>query len=171
MATLLLLRHAKSAWGQPELQDHDRPLDERGERAALVMGEYIRQRRREPDMVLCSSARRARQTWGRVQDRLTTEPQVAVEPGLYLCGWPALLERLQRLDRSVSRAMLVAHNPDLQDLALSLVAEGPADDLAALSRKFPTAGLAVLTYDGTDWTRLERGSARLERFVAPKQLV
>lgn len=171
MATLLLLRHAKSAWGRHDLDDHDRPLDERGERAALVMGEYIRQQGLEPEVVLCSSARRAQETWARAQGCFTSEPEVSVEPPLYLCGWHALLSRLQQLDGSVSSAMLIAHNPDMQELALNLTGDAEAAALSALSSKYPTAGLAVLTYDGTDWTKLQRGSAKLDRFVAPKQLV
>ncbi len=171
MPTLCLLRHAKSAWDDPTLDDHDRPLQARGERAAVLMGQFMRQQDIRPDLVLCSSARRAQDTWALAATRLPGSQALSVERELYLSGATELLERLQSLPRSAETVVLVAHQPDMQDLALMLVDDGPADDLERLQEKFPTAGLAVIAAPGKDWRGLKPGSARLELFAAPKSLV
>ena len=109
MHRLYLLRHAKSAWDDPALDDHDRPLTPRGERAAVTMGQHMQQQGLRPDLVLCSSARRARDTWMLIESRLSGTPTVLVEPGLYLAGVLALLERLKSLDEGVGAALLIVH--------------------------------------------------------------
>lgn len=171
MPTLCLFRHAKSAWDDPTLDDHDRPLQARGERAAVLMGQFMRQRDIRPDLVLCSSARRAQDTWTLAATRLSGGHALSVERELYLGGDAALLERLRALPRSAGTVVLVAHQPDMQDLALLLVGNGPADDLARLREKFPTAGLAVIDVPGRGWRDLAPGSARLTLFATPKSLV
>lgn len=165
MPALLLLRHAKSAWDDPALSDHERPLNERGRRAAPAMGRRIRAAGLAPDLVLCSSARRARETWALVAPELGCAPKLLVEDGLYLCGPEALLARLRRLRRERT-VLLVAHNPDLHELAAALAGDGPPADLRALAAKFPTGALAVLELPA--WRELAPGAARLTLFATPR---
>ena len=165
MPTLLLLRHAKSAWSDPALPDHDRPLNERGRRAAPAMGRRIRAENFQPDLALCSSARRAQETWRLVAPELGSAPSLLVERGLYLCGPDALLARLRRLG-SERCVLLVAHNPDLHDLALELAGEGVPAVLRALAAKLPTGGLVALELDS--WRELAPGAARLILFATPR---
>ena len=165
MPTLLLLRHAKSAWDDPALPDHDRPLNERGRRAAPAMGRRIQAAGFRPDLVLCSSARRAQDTWSLVAQELEAKPRVAVERELYLCGANALLARLRRL-RAEDCVLLVAHNPDLHELAVGLAADGPPAALRALIAKLPTGGLVALSVEG--WRALAPDSARLLLFATPR---
>lgn len=165
MPTLLLLRHAKSAWDDAALSDHERPLNERGRRAAAAMGQRIRAAGYRPDLVLCSSARRAQETWRLAAPELDAAPRLAVERGLYLCGPDALLARLRRLEAE-DCALLVAHNPDLQDLALELAGEGAPATLRALATKLPTAGLVALSLEA--WRTLAPGAARLVLFATPR---
>src|SRR5690349_1589139 len=81
---ILLLRHAKSAWDEPGLDDFDRPLAARGRRAAAVMGVYLRDEKLVPDLVLCSAARRAAETWEIAAHELPKAPAVERDPGLYM---------------------------------------------------------------------------------------
>ena len=106
-----------------------------------------------------SSARRAQDTWTLAATRLSGGHALSVERELYLGGDAALLERLRALPRSAGTVVLVAHQPDMQDLALLLVGDGPDDDLARLREKFPTAGLAVIDVPGRrdDDARIRRG--------------
>lgn len=168
--TLYLLRHAKSSWDDDRLADRDRPLSRRGERAALAVGQLLRQDGVVPDLVLCSNARRARDTLALVEQRLARPARTSIEAGLYLCGADRLLRRLHELDDAVETAMLVGHNPDLHDLAVMLAGTGDAAALRALADKLPTGGLVELTGEG-GWPALAAGQMTLRRFVVPKALV
>ena len=92
--TILLLRHAKSAWGEPGLNDHDRPLNRRGERAAWAMAEHLIKHGPLPDQILCSTAIRARQTLAPLQQVLAPLPPISLEKGLYQIGRASCRERV-----------------------------------------------------------------------------
>jgi phosphohistidine phosphatase len=164
MPRLYLLRHAKSSWDEPSLADHDRPLAPRGQRAADMMGEHLQAEGVAPSLVLCSSAVRARETLAGIG----LEEGAVVERGLYGASEGALLDRLRKLPDDVSSAMLIGHNPGMQELTLMLAGEG--SQLGRVHKKFPTAALATLDFDG-DWSSLRPHAARLTAFVRPKDLV
>ena len=167
---LYLLRHAKSNWDEPGLADHDRPLAKRGRKAAARLREHLREVGAEPDLVLCSSAVRATETFERVRDGLGPEPRVEVEGGLYGAGADALLRRLRSLPEDVGSAMLIGHNPAMEELAAELCRdEGDADARARMEAKYPTGGLATLSFE-RPWSALDWAGATLEAFVVPREL-
>jgi phosphohistidine phosphatase len=167
MKRLYLLRHAKSSWKHPGLADHDRPLAGRGRRAAKAVGRHLREQGIEPELVLCSTARRARETLERIEPALGTGA-VRVERELYGAGAGALLEHLRGVSDAVGSVLVIGHNPGLQRLALGLARASPAvEDLEA---KYPTAGLASLVFEGPSWGDLDYGSAELAGFVRPRDL-
>jgi phosphohistidine phosphatase len=171
MRTLLLLRHAKSSWDDPGLEDFDRPLAQRGERAAPTMAGYLKKKRLRPDMVLCSPAARARQTWALVARSLGDEIPVKELQSLYLGAPSRLLEAIRRAPDSAACVMLVGHNPGMEHLAMALA--GPASKpkaLAKLHAKFPTAALAEIAFETTAWRDIGHGAGRLNRLVWPKDL-
>jgi phosphohistidine phosphatase len=163
---LLLLRHAKSSWDDPDLDDHDRPLAPRGRRASALIAEHLRRQPIGSTLVLCSSARRARETLERVTPALDPV-EVRIERELYEASAEDLLQRLREVPDEAESVMLVAHQPAIQELALHLAGEG--SELKRLRAKFPTAALATLTFAG-DWSELGHGSAELVAYVRPKQL-
>ena len=171
MKTLFLLRHAKSSWSQPGLSDHERPLDTRGQRAATLMGSYLAQRGARPAMILCSSARRARETLDRVLPQLDPAPLVHVEEEIYLASPGKLLARLAGVDPGVRDLLVIGHNPGLQDLAEGLAGSGDAQLLRRLRQKFPTAALAALRFEVAGWNELGPGDGLLCDFATPKDLV
>lgn len=176
LRTLYLLRHAKSSWDDPELDDHDRPLAARGRRAATLIGAYFADERLRPDLVLCSSAERARETWRRVAAVLGDSgapPPARFERGLYLADGDGLLKLLRAsAPDEVRSVMLVGHNDGLPQLALRLAGEADGDARERMAAKFPTAALAVLTFAALpSWRDLAEGAGRLTAVVAPKQLV
>ena len=167
MKRLFLLRHAKSSRKDSSLPDRDRPLAGRGRRASRAMARYMREHGIEPALVLCSSAKRARQTLDGVAAGLGGSPEVRIEPRLYEASAAGLLARLQRLGDDVPSVMLIGHNPAVERLALDLANGGP--ELAELGEKYPTGALAILEFGGT-WSGLEPDSARLVDFVKPRDL-
>ena len=167
MKRLLLLRHAKSSWDDPDLEDHDRPLAKRGRRASKTIAEHLSRQSVTADLVLCSSAQRARETLERIAPALGDGVEVQVQPELYGASADRLRERLRAVAEDVESVLLVGHNPGLEQLALELAGSG--DELESLRRKYPTAALATLEFDGP-WRALEPGRATLTGFIKPKQL-
>ena len=171
MKTLLLLRHAKSSWDDPSLEDFDRPLAPRGEKAAPLMARYLKKQGLRPNLVLCSPAARARQTWTLVARSLGDKIAVNELRGLYLSPPGRLLEAVRRAPDAATCVMLVGHNPGMEHLAMALA--GPSSDptaLAKLHAKFPTAALAEIEFEVAAWTNLARGEGCLKRFIRPQDL-
>ena len=169
--TILLLRHAKSAWSDTALSDHDRPLNRRGERAAKAIGDHLAHHGPRPDLVLCSTAMRARQTLAPVIKRLGTRaPPIALEDALYLASEGNLLERLQAVDDDIATVLLVGHNDGIWRLAETLAGRGSPARRAALQEKYPTGTLATLELPDGPWRDLAAGSGDLVAFVRPRDL-
>lgn len=171
MKTILLLRHAKSAWGDPGLSDHDRPLNRRGERAARALAEHLVKQGPLPDQILCSTATRARQTLAPLVELLASVPPISLEKGLYLAPEAALMARLRDLPPEVGTVLLVGHNDGIGEFAAGLAGHGKATTLAALREKYPTGALSVLTAPVQRWPDLAFGAAELRAFVRPRDLV
>ena len=168
MRTLYLLRHAKSSWDEPDRDDHDRPLAGRGVRATPYVAAHMRRQAITPRLILCSSARRTRETLGLLGDAVPIDCTVQVEEDLYDASADDLLHRLRAVPADADHVMVIGHNPALQRLAWLLARSG--EGLSRLTRKFPTAALATLHADVDDWSQLSRGCARLADFVRPKDL-
>jgi phosphohistidine phosphatase len=169
--TILLLRHAKSAWGQPGLTDHERPLSKRGERAAETMAEYIVHNAPRPDLILCSTAVRTRQTLAPLVHRLANPaPPIALEKGLYLATEGELLVRLRAVPEEVWTVLLIGHNEGIGELANALAGDGEPATLARLHEKYPTGALATLRLGEVPWQDLAPGHADLVAFVRPRDI-
>jgi phosphohistidine phosphatase len=165
---LYLLRHAKSSWDDPELRDRDRPLAPRGERAAVQLARHLARERVRPGLVLCSSAKRTRQTLKRILPALGKHVEVLIEDELYAASADALLARLRRLPDSVSAVMVVGHNPGLQQLALALARDGP--ERPRVEDAFPTGALAILSVRRLTWAGLRPGDGEIVGYVVPREL-
>jgi phosphohistidine phosphatase len=167
MRRLHLLRHAKSSWDDDALRDRDRPLAPRGRRATKRIASWARKHDVRPQLVVSSSAVRARETLRGVLPGLG-EPEVWIEVALYAASAETLLERVHALPDEAEEAMLVGHNPGLGDLLLLLAAPGELRERA--EAKVPTGALATLEADIECWADLEPGRARVVSFVVPRQL-
>jgi phosphohistidine phosphatase len=166
---LLLLRHAKSSWDDPGLADHDRPLAPRGHKALKKIAQHVSSSGMAPELVLCSSARRAVQTLDGISAALPAQVPVSVEDRLYAADPEDLLARLRAVDDDVHGVLMIGHNPGMEDLAVHLVGDGDRALREELASGFPTAALATLTLPGS-WRELGAGTARLEGFVVPRRL-
>ncbi|KZD07678.1 SixA phosphatase family protein [Oceanibaculum pacificum] len=171
MKFLYLLRHAKSSWESPGLPDHDRPLNERGFRAATVMGLHLAQQGIQPGLILCSSARRALETLDQIRPRLAGKPALEIEKELYAADAGALMTRLRTVDPAVKSALLIGHNPAIETLAAQLIETGAKEDMARLAEKYPTGALCILSLPIDNWKKLAAKGATLDGFITPKDLV
>ncbi len=167
---LLLLRHAKSSWREPGLSDHDRPLNGRGRRSAPLIGRYLVQQGLQPDLVLCSTALRTRETWDLVAETLgQAPPPCELHGDLYEAEPSKILRTIRRVPATVRRLLVVGHNPGMELLARSLAdARSERVALARLQAKYPTAGLALFDLGAAGWGSLEK--ARLVSFTIPADL-
>lgn len=154
--TLYVLRHAKSDWSDPSLADRDRPLAARGRRAVDALARHVRDEGVDPEVVLCSPARRTRETIEAVLPRTAVD----YEDDLYGAGAAEMVARLRRLAPGVPSVMVVAHNPGLHELVELLI--------GAEVEKFPTGALATLEVSG--WSDLGPGRAELLGIVRPRDL-
>lgn len=162
MKTLLLLRHAKSSWQDPGLEDHDRPLNPRGLRDAPRMGQLLRDRDLLPDLILCSSARRAQETAERVLESSGYDGELQIRRDLYHAGPATCLEVLGDLPEEIECVLLIGHNPGLEEVL---------DRLAGRYERMPTAALAHLALEIATWRDLKLGvDAELVDFWRPREL-
>lgn len=164
---LVVLRHAKSAW--PEgVRDHLRPLAPRGRRDAPAAGRALVEADLLPDLALCSTAVRARQTWELASAQWGTPPPVRLAPDLYAADVPDLLAAVHDVTPEVETLLLVGHNPGLEELVLALAGDSLDDALDEVRVKFPTSAIAVLAWHGTTWQALTPGSALLTSMIVPR---
>jgi phosphohistidine phosphatase len=161
MKTLLLLRHAKSSWDDPSVDDFDRPLSPRGLEAAPRMGKELKKLDLLPDLVVCSPALRARQTFEAFSRAAGLKSKPVYEKRIY----EASAERLHSLARafpeSCQRALMIGHNPGFENLITLLTGR---------SASMPTAALACIQCSVDTWKDVEEHEAHLEWLLRPKEL-
>jgi phosphohistidine phosphatase len=168
MHRLHLLRHAKSSWAE-NVDDRERKLNGRGRDEAERVGATLPGAIGPLDLVLCSTARRTRETAALVLAGFSPAPRTVFEEWLYLAGTAALLDRLSRLDEASGSVLIIGHNPGLHELSLAL-ASPDSDGYAALAGgKFPTAVRASFTVTGT-WSALGRSRHVMTEYATAKSL-
>lgn len=160
---LILTRHAKSAWDNTALDDHDRPLNSRGRRAALELGEWLDSRGYEPDQVLCSPAQRTRETWTKVSAApLEVMPRVEYLPALYPGTPEVMLDALRRANGEC--VMMIGHNPAIAAFAASLPAQPPVNPDFG---RYPTSATLVVDFQIDHWREITPGSGSVLDFFVP----
>jgi phosphohistidine phosphatase len=172
MKTLLLLRHAKSSWDNPVARDFDRPLNDRGRKAARRMGAYMKKEGLTPDFILCSPSVRTSQTLDLLLQNFSRPPEAEFPEGLYHGGPEGLMAAIKSAPKEANRLLVIAHNPGMQALAMQLSAfEGSnRKGQRRIEEKYPTAALSSYTLDIDAWTEASPEIAKLEWFVTPKEL-
>ena len=162
MKTLLLLRHAKSCWEDSSLADHDRPLKQRGIKAARRIGQLIGTQKCSPELVLCSTAVRAKETLRLVLEEVKGTPPIEYVERLYHCSLDVFISVLRSIPWDLSAVMLVGHNPGLEEFL---------SHLAGQSQTMPTGALARIELDLSHWSDFNSGtSGRLVDVWRPREL-
>lgn len=171
MKTLTVLRHAKSSWDDAVARDFDRPLNAKGQRAAATVGRHMRSEGLRFDHVVASPAVRIAETVEQVESGYGSALAPAWDRRIYLASASTLLDVIHELPEGADSALLIGHNPGLEDLVLMLVPDRAGDLLRdSVEEKFPTAALAVITFDTSDWNAIRSQAGTLTRFVRPRDL-
>jgi len=166
---LLLLRHAKAVAGGPGMADRERPLTTRGHRDAALMGAAIAADG-PPDIILCSPARRTRETLAAVMKHFPAKPEVVIADDLYGPSTATCVGTIAGLGRKAKCLLVFGHNPTIHATALLLAGAGDKQLRAGLAAKFPTAALAVLAFKSGPWSAIREGSGELISFRRPRDL-
>jgi phosphohistidine phosphatase len=175
MKRLLLLRHAKAVQdGKDGAGDHTRELTGRGRRDAARMGAWLHEHGFMPDLMLCSTAARTRETWSSVAEELGGNADIQFMKQLYLAPVKTIFGAILAVDDAVQTLLIVGHNPGSEDIAM-LLAQPAADKeersrLETLTDKFPTAALAILEFEVREWIAVKPQSGKLAAFVRPKDI-
>lgn len=161
MKTLILMRHAKSDWssGQP---DHERGLNARGRQSAKAMGDWLRDRGILPDTTLISDATRTRETW----DLLALDCDPDFRPALYHANAEKTLEMIRLAEGDVM--LVLAHNPDIAELANRLVQEPPSDPEF---EDYPTCATTIMSFDVDEWSDVNEAQGKLVTFQIPRAVI
>ena len=168
MANLYLLRHAKSDWENMSLSDHDRPLSPRGEKAAANMGRALARQSLAPEIVLCSTALRARSTLDLVMDAGEFAWPVQYEPALYGASVQGILNIVRTDAGTLKRVLLVGHNPGFHYVARHLVYTGDSELLTALDFKYPTGTFADIEIPDARLADISGSTGILKQFLRPR---
>lgn len=165
MNRLYLLRHARTQWAEPGARDYDRALAPSGHEDAMRLGAMMAAANQRPDTVLCSGARRARQTWASMAQHLPVK-DVRFIDDLYNFDAAGYVE-IVRQSGAEHSLLLIGHNPMMEDVATVLSQSGEADAMSAVTNGFPTCGLAVLRFS-TPLSQIRPDDGYLEAFITPQ---
>jgi phosphohistidine phosphatase len=167
---LTVLRHAKSSWEHPGLDDFDRPLNDRGRKAARRLGRELKHRKIRFDHVIASPAVRVRETIEELAKGYGELPETRFDSQLYGAGAEGLLQVLRHIPETVHAPLLVGHNPGLQELVLALARDDGDGLRSRVSEKFPTAALALIELSAVRWDEVETQSGTIAELILPREL-
>ena len=160
MKTIFLLRHAKSSWNDPGLADFDRPLNERGKKAAPFMGKLMQEKGFAPEIIVTSPAVRARTTASLVKEAGRLAGPLTFEPAIYEASPQGIRQVVSELSDSIKSVLIVGHNPGM---------EGFIRYLTGRMEPMPTAALAVIPMDIDRWDNISEGCGTLQEVFRPRE--
>jgi phosphohistidine phosphatase len=169
MKTLYVLRHAKAERDAPSGEDYDRPLAARGRDDAARLGKVLKKNLTNwPDIIVSSPSARTLETVEHLTAAWSKPPAIQTDEKLYLAPASRLLETVRKLSDTAGSAMLVGHNPGMEELAIQLANKVASDALYRMRTKFPTCALATFEISTDSWARVSPDLARLVSFSTPK---
>jgi phosphohistidine phosphatase len=170
MKRLAILRHAKSSWDDPALDDFNRPLNDRGWKAARRIGKELKHREMHFDFVIASMAARVRETLDGAREKLDLDAEIRFEPRMYGASESTLLSLIHELPETALAPLLVGHNPGLQQLVAELTRDDGDGYRRRVLRNFPTCALAIVKLPARRWAEVEPGSGEIVELILPKAL-
>jgi phosphohistidine phosphatase len=170
MPRLMLLRHAKSSWDAAGVKDFDRPLNARGRHAAPLMGRHMAAHALLPDRIVCSTARRTRETLAGLLSHFDKDLEIRLTGDLYESGRGDYLDVIRAFGGTARQFLVIGHNPAMQDVAVDLVGAGNPALVEAIAADYPTAALAVIDFPEKKWSEIHPRGGRIVAFFRPREL-
>jgi phosphohistidine phosphatase len=170
MKHLTVLRHAKSSWDDPDVEDFERPLNKRGRKAAVIVGSELKRRNMRFDFVLASPAARVRETLERLFEGYGETLEARFDERIYETSESTLLEIVRSLPASSSSPLIVGHNPALERLVVELTHDDDRGLRNRIAKKFPTAAVAVIELPVSGWAEVAAGSGEVVDLILPREL-
>ncbi len=162
MKKIFLMRHAKSSWKDSNIPDHDRPLKKKGEKDAKAMGKMLKSKKLSPDVILCSSAERAKQTAALFKDAISFDEKIELDDKLYMAEISDLITAIKKAPKKAKSVMVIGHNPGLEALLQTLTGK---------VETFPTSSIAYISVPIDEWSDLSvEVDGKLKKLWRPKDL-
>lgn len=162
MKRIFLMRHAKSSWKHPS-PDYKRGLKKRGKKDAKLVAKELKKRYMTPQVIISSSAKRAKLTAKIVKKNLDKDLPLILDKELYDTSWKRYLKEIRKIDNKYDSAMVVAHNPMISELALKLTGKSVLEWM-------PTSAVAVIECDSNSWGNIGKNRCHLMLYITPKML-
>ncbi|AYJ80069.1 phosphohistidine phosphatase [Aliarcobacter cryaerophilus ATCC 43158] len=160
MKELILIRHSKSSWDNPFLEDFDRPLNKRGEKNAPFIAKILKQKGLTPDLIISSPSKRTKQTLDFFLKEFDFKNEIIFEESIYEAPFENLLKVIKNIDDRYKTIFLFGHNPGLNDLVAFL--------LGSFEENIPTSGVLKINFDIKKWENIKEKIGILEFFIYPK---
>lgn len=167
MRKLTIIRHAKSSWKDFGASDFDRKLNKRGRKDAPAMGAYMASSSINPDLILCSAALRTKETLELLKESAGFSSEIQILEQLYLIGKPQLIKLLSKSSDDYNHICVIAHNPGLHELVLSLTADASPEIQAEINRNFPTSAMAHFELAINHWSELPDKKGSIKLYMTP----
>ncbi len=160
MKTLYLIRHAKSDWSDPALNDFDRGLNKRGKRSIPLMAKALKEKGVMPDLILASAAKRAKKTAKGLARELGYSEEIRFDESLYFTEPETMMEKIRNVDHSCETLFLIGHNPEITELS-NILTETYIDNI-------PTLGIVSIALAIEKWKEVEKGKGKMQAFIFPR---
>ena len=170
MKTIFLLRHAKSSWDDVSLDDFDRPLSTRGIKSCKKIGKYLKKNKLIPDIVYCSSAIRAKQTWELVNRIVEKKKNVVYKSKLYMANSSDFIDVIRKTDNIFHSLMLISHNPGMEIFAREISKNKTDKHYESIDLKYPTGGLVIIRFNLNIWSKIKYETGDICEFIKPRDL-
>ena len=170
MKTIFLLRHAKSSWDNLNLDDFDRPLSNKGIKASKKIGNYLKTNKFVPDIIYCSTAKIAKQTWELTNIIIKKKKNILYKDNLYMANLSEFMKIIKKTKNKFKNLMIVSHNPGIESLAIELSKNENNKFHQIINIKYPTGALAVIKFNLNDWGKINYKKGEIYEFIKPKEL-
>ena len=170
MKTIFLLRHAKSSWDNLNLDDFDRPLSNKGIKASKKIGNYLKTNKFVPDIIYCSTAKRAKQTWELTNIIIKKKKNILYKDNLYMANLSEFMKIIKKTKNKFKNLMIVSHNPGIESLAIELSKNENNKFHQIINIKYPTGALVVIKFNLNDWGKINYKKGEIYEFIKPKEL-
>ena len=170
MKTIFLLRHAKSNWDNTKLEDFDRPLAIRGIKSCKKIGKFLKKKKLVPDIVYCSTAVRAKQTWNLLNRIVEKKKNIIYEDQLYMANSSIFMNFVKKTDDNFKTLMIVSHNPGIENFAVELIKNKESNFYKDINLKYPTGGIAIINFKLKHWSKINYETGDIYEFIKPREL-